>query len=406
MTEPSDTRRGLSRRDLFIGAGAAVGASAITAAGASVVAGNVAAANSTAVGSSVEPFFGEHQSGIATASQAHGVFAAFTLNSTANRDTIRGVLKVATIEASRLCSGIAGMSDTDPTIADLPARLTITFGFGHGLFEAAGMAARKPAGFIALPAFAIDQLQPEFSGGDLLIQIGSDDPMTLSHALRHMTRVVSSIAEPLYSQRGFVRAAGSTAPGETHRNLMGFKDGTENPRSDADFADQVWLGSNAGWCAGGTLLVLRRIAMDLPKWDLLGVTDKEAAFGRRMDSGAPLTGTDEFDKPDFAATNALGLPIITEYAHMARAHVDDPSVRFLRRPLNYDDGIRDDGSPDSGLLFAAYTTDIEKRFLPVQQRLAELDILNVWTTPIGSSEFVIPPGVAEGGYIGQSLFES
>jgi dye decolorizing peroxidase len=146
--------------------------------------------------------------------------------------------------------------------------------------------------------------------------------------------------------------------------------------------------------------------MDLPKWDLLGTTDKEAAFGRRMGSGAPLTGANEFDKPDFSATNELGLPVITEYAHMARAHVDDPNIRFLRRPLNYDDGIRADGSPDSGLIFAAYTTDIANRFLPVQQRLAELDILNVWTTPIGSSEFVIPPGVAEGEFIGQSLFDS
>jgi dye decolorizing peroxidase len=78
----------------------------------------------------------------------------------------------------------------------------------------------------------------------------------------------------------------------------------------------------------------------------------------------------------------------------------------LRRPLNYDDGFATDGTPDSGLIFAAYTTNIDKRFVPVQQRLADFDLLNVWTVPIGSSEFVIPPGVPAGGYIGQQLFDS
>jgi dye decolorizing peroxidase len=297
------------------------------------------------------------------------------------------------------------MSDSDPTIATVPARLTITFGFGHGLFDRVGLQHKKPEGFIQLPAFAIDELRPEFSGGDLLIQIGSDDPLTLSHAQRHMSRVVSSIAKPHFAQRGFARAAGSTVQGETPRNLMGFKDGTENPRTDAAFADQVWAGVDAGWFAGGTQLVIRRIAMKLDPWDRLGVGDKEGAIGRRIDSGAPLTGGDEFDVPDFTATKANGLTVIPDYAHMRRAHNDDPAERFLRRPFNYDEGFTAGGEPNVGLIFTAYTTNIERRFLPVQKRLAEMDLLNVWTTPIGSSEFVIPPGVSEGEYIGQSLFE-
>jgi dye decolorizing peroxidase len=99
------------------------------------------------------------------------------------------------------------------------------------------------------------------------------------------------------------------------------------------------------------------------------------------------------------------LTVIPDYAHMRRAHNDDPAERFLRRPFNYDEGFTAGGEPNVGLIFTAYTTNIERRFLPVQKRLAEMDLLNVWTTPIGSSEFVIPPGVSEGEYIGQSLFE-
>jgi dye decolorizing peroxidase len=146
--------------------------------------------------------------------------------------------------------------------------------------------------------------------------------------------------------------------------------------------------------------------MKLDPWDLLGTGDKEAAFGRRMDSGAPLTGQAEFDIPDFDARNGAGLTVIPEFSHMRRAHTDDPMHRFLRRPFNYDEGFAADGIADVGLIFAAYTTSIERRYLPVQQRLADMDLLNIWTVPIGSSEFVIPPGVEAGGYIGQQLFDS
>ncbi|MGO2819128.1 MAG: Dyp-type peroxidase, partial [Brevibacterium aurantiacum] len=58
------------------------------------------------------------------------------------------------------------------------------------------------------------------------------------------------------------------------------------------------------------------------------------------------------------------------------------------------------------LLFASFQADIERQFLPIQRRLAEVDLLNEWTTPIGSTVWAIPPGIKEGEYIGQSLFES
>lgn len=396
----------VSRRDLLVGAGAAVGAGAVTAATASALAAQAATTAITAVGDATEPFFGEHQAGVQTPHQAHGVFTAYTLNDSANLDTVRGVMRVATIEASRLCAGEPGMSDTDPTIATVPARLTVTFGFGHGLFDRIGMADKKPAGFAPQPAYVIDELLREFSGGDLLIHIGSDDPLALAHAARHMTRVVSSIAVPHYAQSGFIRANGVSPHSETPRNLMGQKDGTENPRTDDAFTEQVWAGADAGWFAGGTQLVIRRIAMKLDTWDMLGPGDKEAAIGRRLASGAPLTGADEFDVPDFDARNDAGLTVIPDFSHIRRAHIDDPKFRFLRRPLNYDDGFNADGTPNSGLIFAAYTTNITERYVPVQQRLADLDLLNVWTVPIGSSEFAIPPGVPAGGYVGQQLFDA
>ena len=54
----------------------------------------------------------------------------------------------------------------------------------------------------------------------------------------------------------------------------------------------------------------------------------------------------------------------------------------------------------------SYQQSVAKQFVPLQQRLAELDALNQWTTPIGSAVFLIPPGCAEGGFVGETLFKA
>ena len=393
---------GISRRSLLLGAGIAVGAAAI---GDTVGQAARSVERETAIGSATEPFFGPHQAGIRTAMQAHGVFAAFSFTDSCTTNTLAGVMKVATIEAERLTRGEPGLSDSDPELAANPARLTITFGFGHRVFALDGgaLADQKPAGFDPLPTFVIDELDPAWSGGDLLIHVAADDPLTVSHAVRHMTRVVSSIAVPHYAQRGFVRAQGVAPHSVTPRNLLGHVDGVANPTTDADYDSHVWAAVDAGWFAGGTQLVLRRISMNLPTWDLLGTTDKEKAIGRRLSNGAPLTGTTMTDQPDLEATTEDGLSVIPDFSHIRRAHTGEGRQLFLRRPFSYDDGFAADGSPNAGLLFTAYQQNITEQFLPVQQSLADFDLLNLWTTPIGSSEFVIPPGCNSGGYVGETL---
>lgn len=403
MEKPDTRPDGISRRGLLFGAGIAVTAAGAAAIGDSIGRAAVAAKNETAVGQAIEPFFGEHQAGVRTGMQAHGVFVAYNFSSRVDINALGGVLRVATIEAERLTRGVPGLSDTDPELAVNPARLTITFGLGPRTFMFSGLADKRPVGFDPLPPFAIDKLNPAWSEGDLLIHVGGDDPLTVSHAVRHMTRVVSSIAKPHYAQRGFVRAQGVAPHSQTPRNLFGHVDGVANPTTDSEFDSHVWAGPETGWFAGGTQLVLRRIAMNLPTWDLLGTTDKEKAIGRRLSTGAPLTGETVSDRPDFEATNDNGLTIIPDFSHMARAHTGEGRQLFLRRPLSYDDGFAADGSPNVGMLFAAYQQNTTEQFLPVQTALAEFDILNLWTTPIGSSQFVILPGCQHGGYVGETL---
>jgi dye decolorizing peroxidase len=186
------------------------------------------------------------------------------------------------------------------------------------------------------------------------------------------------------------------------RNLFGQVDGTTNPApGTADFDSVVW--ATDGWLAGGTGMVVRRIQMNLDKWDELDRGGREQSVGRYLSSGAPLTGTDEFDEPDFEATTAIGFPVIPEFSHLRRARSENPDERIFRRAYNYDDGGAGAQVSDAGLIFVSFQADVDRQFVPLQRRLDQLDLLNEWTVPIGSAVFAIPPGCREGGFIGESL---
>lgn len=398
--EEKTSRRGLSRRGFLLTTGIGVGAFAAGAGTGALTTQVLQAQNSS---KQIVPFYGEHQAGVETPAQSYLTFLGWNLKSSADKDSAIRMMKLLTDDASRLTQGKPALPDNDPYLSTNPERLTVTFGFSPGFFNKLGLQSKMPKGFGELPAFSIDKLQPEYSGGDVLIQIGSDDPLTLSHAVRQLSRTARSFADIAWSQSGFTRDQAQAPSGETGRNLFGQVDGTVNPRTQKEFDAQVWASGSPTWFDGGTCMVLRRIAMNLDTWDKLDEGAKELSVGRKLSNGAPLTGTKEFDTPDLEAKAPNGLPVIPSFAHLRRAKTEDDTQKFLRRPANYDDGINPDGTANVGLLFAAYMADIAHQFVPVQQRLADLDLLNTWTTPIGSAVFALPPGCQPGGYIGEGL---
>jgi dye decolorizing peroxidase len=375
-----------------LGVAAAAG---VAAAGVAVVGGRdeaspVAVAASLDVGTSVVAFHGVRQAGIAEDPPAHAAFVAFTLAGGIERRALSRMLRLLSDDAARLTQGVPALGDTDATLAGLPARLTVTFGFGPGLYRAAGI----KAPVADLPAFTIDRLERRWSGGDLLLQICADDPLTVAHTQRMLIKDARPFAAVRWVQQGFRRSPGVQAAEHTQRNVLGQLDGTANPRGAA-IEPAVWNDD------GSSTLVVRRIRAEIEKWDILSATDKENTVGRRLESGAPFSGTKEHDEPDFTALDASGLPAMPDYSHVTRAHVTAPELKILRRPYNYDGMPDAAGRPDAGLIFAAFQRDIVKQYLPIQQRLADKDLLNEWITPIGSAVFAIPPGCAEGGWIGE-----
>lgn len=364
------------------------------------------------------PFYGQRQAGVDTPAPSYAVFIALDLNNGMDADGVQRLLRMLTSDAAALTQGTAPVVDQEPELATVPANLTVTFGFGERIFDIVNPA-KKPAWLKPLPAFEkIDQLQDQWNDGDLLLQLCSSDRFTLAHAQRMLLKTARSMSRVRWVQEGFRRAHGSEPDGQTMRNLFGQVDGTINPSTQDDSMDRFVWGNHEElepWEQGGTSLVIRRIHMNLDTWDQSDRPAREDAVGRNLTNGAPLTGTQERDPADLSATNELGFTVIAPYAHIRRASAQTRVERILRRGYNYDLPVQnasgfsehfetDGGVSNSGLIFCSYQADPLLQFLPIQERLAELDMLNTWTVPIGSAVFALPAGCEQGGFIGENLF--
>lgn len=373
-------------------------------------------------------FRGSHQAGILTPAQDRLHFAAFDVT-TAERDELISLLQDWTDAAERMTAGgPAGAigpvegdpslppDDTGEAIGLAASGLTITFGFGPGLFRAADgtdrfdLADRQPAALRPLPHFPGDLLVPEQSEGDLCVQACADDPQVAVHAIRNLARIAFGRASVRWSQLGFGRTSSTSTTQDTPRNLFGFKDGTANLKAEEEGAadEHVWVAAgddpDGAWLAGGSYLVTRRMNMTIEVWDRQPLADQEQFIGRTKGAGAPLTGTGEFDEPDFGAVTGTEPTIATD-AHVRIVHPDQHGgARMLRRGYNFVDGTDALGGLNGGLFFIAYVRDPRTHFIPIQNAMAKNDALMEYLKVTGSALFAVPPGVGPGEYVGQSLF--
>ena len=414
----------VSRRGLIGGGAAAVGVAGAYVVGheAAGTPGPAAAPAGDAVASSY-PFRGAHQAGIVTPAQDRLHFAAFDVR-TESRDELVALLQAWTEAAERMTRG-EGAGPVGPTegAADLPpddtgeaiglppAGLTITFGFGPGLFTRFGLEGRRPEALRDLPHFPGDNLDPARSGGDLCIQACAQDPQVAVHAIRNLARIGFGTVAVRWSQLGFGRTSTTSTAQSTPRNLFGFKDGTANVKAEEEEAldDFVWVQDGddprrADWLAGGSYLVTRRINMTIEVWDRQPLADQEDFIGRTKASGAPLSGGEEFTEPDFAMPGSEG-PVIPRDAHIRIVHpTKNDGARMLRRGYNFVDGSDALGGLDAGLFFIAFVRDPETQFIPLQNRMAQMDALMEYLKFTSSAIFAVPPGAGPGEYVGQALF--
>jgi deferrochelatase/peroxidase EfeB len=366
------------------------------------------------------PLYGAHQAGIATPVQDRLAFAAFDVT-TGDRGALERLLGSWAAAAAQLTRGLpVGAADPGPQAPPVdtgealglgPARLTITVGFGPSLFDARfGLARRRPAALADIPPLPGDTLDPARSGGDLCVQACADDPTVAFHAIRNFARLARGTAVLKWSQLGFGRTSSTSSDQQTERNLLGFKDGTNNitVQDSSDLDRYVWVGpeTDQPWMRGGSYLVARRIRLLIESWDTDYLADQERVIGRFKVSGAPLTGRHEFDPVDLQATRD-GKPVIPVNAHirLASPHTNG-GVKILRRGYSYTDGIdAQTGLLDAGLFFICFQQDPRRQFVPLQTKLGSHDALNEYIRHTSSALFAIPPGLTgPGDWWGRALF--
>jgi deferrochelatase/peroxidase EfeB len=406
----------ISRRRLLASAG--IGAAGIGLGGVGYVVGQDSAEASDASSGNV-PFYGEHQAGIETPAQDRLHFASFDLL-TESRAELREMMREWSRAAAEMSAGkmigdvngelLAPPDDTGEAVGLPASNLTITFGFGPGLFERKelGLAAKHPAALRELPRLPGDELVALESGGDVCVQACADDPQVVFHAIRNLARIGRGTVAMRWSQLGFGRTSSTTRGQTTPRNLMGFKDGTANIRAEDTAAMDrfVWLGpgTDPAWMRGGSYMVTRRIRMLLEVWDRSSLEDQEQTIGRSKYHGAPLGGKEEFEPLDLDAEKG-GQPVIPTNAHVRLASsTDNDGVRILRRGYSFTDGVDERlGELEAGLFFIAFQRDPEKQFVAIQRRLGSHDALNEYISHVGSAVFAVPPGARPGGYVGETL---
>jgi deferrochelatase/peroxidase EfeB len=408
---------GPSRRRLLAGAGAA---------GAGVLAGGLAgyftAQDGRAAGADGSdqtiPFYGTHQAGIATPAQDRLAFGSLNAVTGASAADVRDLLHAWTKAAADMTAGRLVGQDTQPyappvdtgeAVGAPVSRLTITIGYGPTLFDHRfGLAGRKPSALAQLPPLPNENLDPDYTGGDLCVQACSDDPLVAFHAVRNLARIGMGVVEHNWMELGFGRTSTTTASQPTPRNLLGFKDGTRNIKAEQTslMNDYVWVGreTDQPWLRGGSYLVARKIRIFVESWDRDYLQDQENTIGRAKVSGAPLSGGKEFTTPVFAATGSDGQPAIPANAHIRLASFEhNGGTRILRRGYSFTDGIDPQaGTLLGGLLFIAFMKN-PAQFVRLQQSLGA-DALNEYTQHTGSAVFACPPGLRPGQDWAGSLF--
>jgi dye decolorizing peroxidase len=284
---------------------------------------------------------------------------------------------------------------TDARLLGLPpGDLTVTIGIGPRLVR---MADPSLPGTVDLPQFSREQIDPRARGGDLLIQVCASDTVVIPIVAAALLHQAGDRIHERWRQSGrrgstVPVAQGLTAP----RNLFGFIDGIVGPHRTVEQRRDLWLAGPAP-VTRGTIAVLRRMALDLPRFAALPVAAQEAVFGRRRDTGTPLSGGTIAADPGLGAKTPDGRYLIPADAHIRRAHPNVVGVGLmLRRSYNIDE-------PAPGLLFISFQNDI-RTFTNTLTHMDSSDALLGFTTTTASATFLILPGFDRQQPLGATLF--
>src|SRR5271168_3668245 len=194
----------------------------------------------------------------------------------------------ATVRA--LCADLSALLRAVET-RDLEASLSVIMGFGSEAWDRL-FGGPRPAELHPFREIRAGERHAVATPGDLLFHIRAKRmDLCFELATQIMTRIEDAVT-PVDEVQGFRYF--------DNRDLIGFVDGTENPRGAAA-AEAVLIGEEDGAFAGGSYVIVQKYLHDMAGWNALSTEAQERIIGRTKLADIEL---DDSVKPT-SAHNAL-----------------------------------------------------------------------------------------------------
>ncbi|KQR78453.1 peroxidase [Burkholderia sp. Leaf177] len=256
------------------------------------------------------------------------IFIVATLSPGAkNADTVRS-----------LCGDVAALVRAVGTRAPT-GELSCVAGFGAGVWDTL-FGAPRPANLHPFREFGDGNRRAVGTPGDLLLHIRADHmDLCFELASQLMARLSTavSVVDEVHGFRYF-----------DLRDMVGFVDGTENPRGHEAF-DFVVIRDQDRDFAGGSYVMVQKYLHDMTAWESLPVEAQERIIGRKKLSDVEL---DESVKPS------------SSHSSLTTIEKDGQEVKILRHNMAFGRP----GAGEFGTYFIGYASSPE----PIEQMLENM----------------------------------
>lgn len=236
---------------------------------------------------------------------------------------------------------------------------------------------------VRLPVTSNGRLNKRASA-DILVQVFATDASLSVAASRHLLNGLAHTVVT-WSQSGY-RPPRVSRENASPRNILGFVDGTANPKPGSDeFVRAVHTASRSAM-SGGTYMVVRKIKLDVDRWFALAKSDQEGIIGRTHgDVKLPVSGRTHGE-------SSYG-------SHVAIAEAVSKEVgKMFRLGYTYAEEGR------VGLLFQAYAGSAQRQITGVLLTLSQHDRLNQFARTVESEVFALPSAANMSGRAGIGAF--
>lgn len=203
----------------------------------------------------------------------------------------------------------------------------------------------RPKDLVPFSELSAGDLNMPSSQGDIFIWLHSADSELIPQALLMIYQIMETIADIQLDLEGIKN--------KESRDLIGFVDGTANPKDDKRIAAALIPTEELG--AGGSYVISQRWQHDLAAFNQLSINAQEKVVGRTKMDDVELEGVD--------------MPVDS---HVSRtdAKVDGKPMKIYRRSSPYMSSQLDKKlKPDHGLYFLAFAGEMQRLTVQLERMM-------------------------------------